>query len=102
MIRHARFVSYDLLEAVGMVHSRNIVRKRGHFIHLAAGPTIVRMIMALGTSDARAGEDPQRVGHVVEWHRTVAEVIPYSPVATLPTAARCSDQFAYKLVVGLV
>ena len=92
----------DLGKPIGVIHRRDIVRERSHFVHLAAGPAIVRMIVALSTSDARAGENPQRVGHVVERHGAVAEVVADGAVAALPAATRGGNQLAHELVVRLV
>ena len=73
-----------------------------HFVELLLGPAVERVIVTLGALETGAEEDTHGIGHVVEWHATIAEIITDRTVALFPYRAGGGDEFPDELVVGLV
>ena len=64
---------------VAAIAGLDSVSERGQLVVLLLRPGVERMVVALGADQLRAQKDLGRVGHVVQGHARVTQVVPGPP-----------------------
>ena len=73
-----------------------------HLVELLLSPPVEGVIMALGAFQAGSQEDADRVGHVVQGHAPVAEIVADCTIAFLPDGTTRGDKITYEMIIRLV
>ena len=98
LLVHLSKVGFQIILQTSTHPRADPIGKGSHFIILLLGPFVERMVVALGTHHLRTEEKLRGVGHVVEFHTRIPEVVTGCPI--FPWIPLGSDQRVSYLVKG--